>query len=163
MRCGQGGPTVASGYPRAHRSAQGFGLVEILVCIFLVATLTLTLITGLLTQMRASDRTSRRQGTDLALENYAEHLRSLPYQGCAAPEAHDGTFTPPPGMTATIVKVEYWHKGPRDLTNPNQDGYFADSCPVGADGPIDDGAVRLRLRVTRGDLVAETHIVKVRA
>lgn len=57
-------------------------------------------------------------------------------------------------MTAQIVEVEHWRKAT---------GQFAASCALDGDGqPIDDGAVRLTLRVEYGSLGAETQVVKVR-
>jgi len=143
-------PGRVVGRPAAGQ--HGFGLAEVLICLVLIATLSVALIAGLLTQIRASDTTSRRQEVDLVLAHYAEHVRSLDYDGCGIPG--DGGYTAPDGMTAQIVEVEHWRKAT---------GQFAASCALDGDGqPIDDGAVRLTLRVEYGSLGAETQVVKVR-
>lgn len=141
-------PTVACARPvpsRRSRGQAGFGLVEIVITVFLAGVVVLGLAAGLLTLVRTNTATDERQRIDQALGNVAEGLKALPYVPCSAgggPDAADvwadyeaspTSWTPPSGMAVQLLDVEYWDR---------TDRRFTDTCAEG-----DQGAQQVTIRV----------------
>ena len=140
--------------PRRTRSAAGFTLVEVLVAVVLAGVVILTLAGALLTVVRATRSTSDRQELQLALGNYSERLKAIPYLECGDVPAYRATMlatTPPPvrpGTTVEIVRVRYW--------DPATRSYVAGCVSPAADG----GTQRVTVRVEWQGRSVQGQIVK---
>lgn len=105
----------------------GFGLIEILITVFLAGLVVLGLAAGLLTLVRSNAATDERQRIDQALGNVGEGLKALPYVPCTAGGpptdatawgaylASPTTWRPPPGMAVEVAEVRYWDRTSRQF------------------------------------------------
>jgi prepilin-type N-terminal cleavage/methylation domain-containing protein len=131
----------------SSRSSQtGATLVEVLIALALVGILVLALASGMLTLIKTSAETTKQQQIELALGSFTESLKSGPYTECAVPLESDGQYPnaawiPPPSMTASVVKIEYWDPMIEDFADP-MIGDFDEDCSDG-----DQGTQRLTVQV----------------
>ena len=68
---------------KSRRSQTGATLVEVLIALALVGILVLALASGMLTLIKTSTETTKRQQVELALGSFTESLKSGPYTKCA--------------------------------------------------------------------------------
>lgn len=146
---------------RPSRSQGGFSLVEVLISLLLAGVVVLGLASGLFTLIRSTNETMDRQQIHMALGNFGESLKAAPYRSCEDPanatvqayqDAYDAwgvRWTPRSGMTARIVKVEYWDRATRSYLDA------AAACAT-----ADQGAQRLTLLVEWRDRDGRAQIVK---
>ncbi|MHB1140120.1 MAG: type IV pilus modification PilV family protein [Microthrixaceae bacterium] len=145
-----------------HRGADGFSLIEILICVVLVGTVLLALAGGMLTLVRTSAATSERQQIQLSLGSYTESLKASPYLPCGGPVQPSTTTYQPvydawpehwspvkPGMTAQIVEVEFWD----DVAGT--EGGFVPACPG-----MDQGTQRITVEIDWRDRTGTAQVVK---
>lgn len=141
-----------------RRSQAGFSLVEVLICVMLVSIVILGLAAGMLTLLRVTKATSERQQIEVALGRFTENLLVSAYIPCAPTPAPSpnvtnynnvpGRWNPEkPGMTATIIGVEYWNDAQKK---------FASTCPPG----LDQGTQRLKVQVEWRGRTGTAQIVK---
>ncbi len=150
----------ANAIRRSHRAQAGVSLIEVLISVFLISLVVLGLAAGFLTIVRVNADTAERQVVDQAIGSYTESLTTAQYLPCDDPTQPGdvgtytstypaGSWTPAPGVTASIVDVEYW-----DGTSG-----FDDACP-GAPSAADRGAQRLTVQVAYRDTQRQAQIVK---
>lgn len=156
--CPTGARTRPDG-PRRSRSLgqSGFGLVEVVITVFLAGVVVLGLAAGLLTLVRTNAATDERQRIDQALGNVAEGLKALPYVPCTdggGPDAADlwadyqasaTSWSPPAGMTVQLLDVEYWDRSERR---------FVGTCAEG-----DQGAQQVTISVDWRDRTGTAQVV----
>ena len=148
--------------PTSHRMSQsGFTLIEVLIALMLAGVVVLGLASGLFTLIRSTNATMQRQQIQVALSNLGESLKAAPYLPCDDPadatvqayqDAYDAwgvRWTPPVGMTARIVGVEYWDRATRSYVDA------ATACAAG-----DQGAQRLTVQVDFSGRDGKAQVVK---
>ena len=121
----------------------------------------LALAAGLLALVRATAATSDKQDLQLAVGNFAESLKAMPYEPCATAAEYETAYlawpqrwVPPADTTVEIVEVEYWHRttGPVDAPGP---GDFLTTCPAS-----DEGTQRLTVRASLPERGLTAELVK---
>ncbi len=145
---------------KSRHSQTGATLVEVLIALALVGILVLALASGMLTLIKTSAETTKQQQIELALGSFTESLKSGPYTKCPVPLESGGQYpntawVPPPSMTASLVKVEYWDPITGDFYDP-MPGEFDEGCP----GGIDQGTQRLTVQVNFEGHCSSAQVVK---
>lgn len=138
---------------KSRRSQTGATLVEVLIALALVGILVLALASGMLTLIKTSTETTKRQQVELALGSFTESLKSGPYTKCAvlvpgSQYPNTTAWVPPQSsMTASLVKIEYWDKSSRS---------FVAACPASGD----QGTQRLTVQVDFQNQSSTAQVVK---
>lgn len=140
-----------------QRGQSGVSLLEVLVGVGVMVPLTFASVMGLQLEMKTSSSTQRRQKLEVALTAATEDLKSLPYLSCGTAAEYQKVYDSWDGSLGTelrkdqrpaapkITFVHYWQHG-KDA--------FVPSCGG------DDGAQRLEVTVTDGDVEATGTVVK---
>lgn len=149
-----------SARPSCSAGQAGFGLVEVMISIILVAVMMTASAFGIMTAVSTSGDNQVRQRLQVALTSYSESLGQMPFPGgsCAdrTPAAYNAEYqawadhwTPPTGITVRVRDsggVEYWNRSAAD---------FDSTCPTS-----DTGAHRLTIEARKGSMAVSGQIVK---
>lgn len=147
------------------RGQSGYGLVEVLIAIVLMAILMTGATLGLITAIETSGDNQVRQRLQIALASYADSVAQMPYPAGACSDrtaaAYDQLYatwanhwTPPAGISVRVRDVPtddndgvwYWDRAAKD---------FVKVCPA-----VDSGAHRLTLEASAGAMSVTGQIVK---
>ena len=158
------------------RVQQGMSLIEVLLAVALLATVVVVGAQALLVTVTGSDQLARESRTQLALTNFAETLRALPYRrpcavdgvpggtqlwnvytsdfraavvtaGLGWKDPASGSFSEIPATLFSVVNVRYWNA----VTNSwDSTPRCSSSLDVGAPYVRDQGAELLIIRVSWG-------------
>lgn len=149
---------------RARRTEHGYSLIEVLIALALISMVVLALAGGLLTLIKITGMTQKRQQMTLALGNSSESIKAMAYEKClladansasasryaAAYDGWDYRWEPRENMTVTIVAVDYWDRA--------SESFVSDRSVACA--PSDPGAQRLTVRVDYQGESRFGHVVK---